>query len=115
MRPRLIHSPAGFLALALPRTLSSRRLPTHLAQSTGAPWESQASGGVARAGACNGSRADTWRRSRWLASCCFSSPRALAATGDLTQPAGTAGCISEDGVETCADGHGLGGAYSRWR
>ena len=34
---------------------------------------------------------------------------ALAATGDLTQPAGVAGCISEDGTGPCADGHGLGG------
>jgi len=32
---------------------------------------------------------------------------ALAATGDLTQPAGTAGCVSEDGTGPCADGHGL--------
>jgi DNA-binding beta-propeller fold protein YncE len=32
---------------------------------------------------------------------------ALAATGDLTQPAGTAGCISEDGEGPCADGHAL--------
>ena len=31
-------------------------------------------------------------------------------TGDLTQPAGTAGCISEDGSGPCADGHGLSGA-----
>jgi DNA-binding beta-propeller fold protein YncE len=34
---------------------------------------------------------------------------ALAATGDLIQPAGTAGCISEDGTGPCADGHALGG------
>jgi DNA-binding beta-propeller fold protein YncE len=33
---------------------------------------------------------------------------ALAATGDLTQPAGTAGCVSEGGSGgTCADGHAL--------
>jgi DNA-binding beta-propeller fold protein YncE len=32
---------------------------------------------------------------------------ALAATGDITQPAGTAGCISETGAGLCADGHGL--------
>jgi DNA-binding beta-propeller fold protein YncE len=32
---------------------------------------------------------------------------ALAVTGDLTQPAGTAGCISETGAGPCADGHGL--------
>jgi DNA-binding beta-propeller fold protein YncE len=32
---------------------------------------------------------------------------ALAATGDLTQPAGTAGCVSETGAGPCADGHGL--------
>src|ERR1700752_624979 len=33
---------------------------------------------------------------------------ALAATGDLTQPAGTAGCISEGGSGgTCADGRAL--------
>ena len=29
-------------------------------------------------------------------------------TGVLTQPAGTAGCVSEDGTGPCADGHGLG-------
>ena len=34
---------------------------------------------------------------------------ALAATGDLTQPAGAAGCISEDGTGPCADGHALSG------
>ena len=34
---------------------------------------------------------------------------ALAATGDLTQPAGTAGCISETGAGPCADGHALNG------
>jgi DNA-binding beta-propeller fold protein YncE len=32
---------------------------------------------------------------------------ALAVTGDLTQPAGTAGCISETGAGMCLDGHGL--------
>ena len=32
---------------------------------------------------------------------------ALAATGDLTQPAGTAGCISETGAGSCADGRAL--------
>ncbi len=32
---------------------------------------------------------------------------ALAVTGDLTQPAGAAGCISETGAGPCADGHGL--------
>ena len=32
---------------------------------------------------------------------------ALAATGDLTQPAGTAGCVSETGYGPCADGHAL--------
>ncbi|MEK6272989.1 MAG: hypothetical protein AABM42_10140, partial [Actinomycetota bacterium] len=32
---------------------------------------------------------------------------ALAVTGDLTQPAGTAGCISETGAGPCADGHAL--------
>jgi DNA-binding beta-propeller fold protein YncE len=32
---------------------------------------------------------------------------ALAVTGDLTQPAGTAGCVSEDGSGPCADGHAL--------
>ena len=32
---------------------------------------------------------------------------ALAVTGDLTQPAGTAGCVSETGTGPCADGHGL--------
>ncbi|MGH2963923.1 MAG: lactonase family protein [Solirubrobacterales bacterium] len=30
-------------------------------------------------------------------------------TGALTQPAGTAGCISEDGSGPCADGHAMGG------
>ena len=34
---------------------------------------------------------------------------ALAVTGDLTQPAGTAGCISETGAGPCADGHALDG------
>jgi DNA-binding beta-propeller fold protein YncE len=37
---------------------------------------------------------------------------ALAATGDLTQPAGTAGCVSETGAGPCADGHALGSANS---
>ena len=37
---------------------------------------------------------------------------ALAVTGDLTQPAGTAGCVSETGVGPCADGHGLIAANS---
>jgi sugar lactone lactonase YvrE len=32
---------------------------------------------------------------------------ALAATGDLTQPAGAAGCVSEEGTGPCADGHAL--------
>ena len=32
---------------------------------------------------------------------------ALAATGDLTQPPGAAGCVSEDGTGPCADGHAL--------
>jgi DNA-binding beta-propeller fold protein YncE len=35
---------------------------------------------------------------------------ALAVTGALTQPAGTAGCVSETGSGPCADGHGLSGA-----
>jgi DNA-binding beta-propeller fold protein YncE len=35
---------------------------------------------------------------------------ALAATGALTQPAGTAGCISDTGAGPCTDGHGLSGA-----
>ena len=30
-------------------------------------------------------------------------------TGAITQPAGTAGCISETGAGPCADGHGLYG------
>ena len=34
------------------------------------------------------------------------------ATGALTQPAGTAGCISETGAGSCADGHGLDGSCS---
>src|SRR5947199_273834 len=37
---------------------------------------------------------------------------ALALTGALSQPAGTAGCISETGAGPCADGHGLSGASS---
>lgn len=32
------------------------------------------------------------------------------ATGALTQPAGKAGCVSEDGAGPCADGHALTGA-----
>ena len=32
-------------------------------------------------------------------------------TGGITQPAGTAGCVSETGTEPCADGHGLDGAF----
>jgi DNA-binding beta-propeller fold protein YncE len=32
---------------------------------------------------------------------------ALAATGALTQPAGSAGCVSETGAGPCANGHGL--------
>ena len=31
-------------------------------------------------------------------------------TGAITQPAGTAGCVSEDGAGPCADGHALDGA-----
>ena len=30
-------------------------------------------------------------------------------TGAISQPAGTAGCVSEEGAGPCADGHGLGG------
>ena len=37
---------------------------------------------------------------------------ALAVTGDLTQPAGSAGCVSETGAEACAHGHGLSGPRS---
>ena len=37
---------------------------------------------------------------------------ALAVTGDLTQPAGTAGCISETGAGPCIDGHALGASQS---
>jgi DNA-binding beta-propeller fold protein YncE len=37
---------------------------------------------------------------------------ALAVTGDLTQPAGTAGCVSETAAGPCADGHGLDGPFS---
>ena len=33
-------------------------------------------------------------------------------TGAITQPAGTAGCVSETGAGPCADGHGLSGADS---
>ncbi len=32
-------------------------------------------------------------------------------TGAITQPAGSAGCISETGAGPCADGHGLNGPY----
>ena len=32
-------------------------------------------------------------------------------TGAITQPAGTAGCISETGAGPCADGHGLDGPH----
>jgi sugar lactone lactonase YvrE len=32
---------------------------------------------------------------------------ALAVTGDLTQPAGSAGCVSQTGAGPCADGHAL--------
>ncbi len=32
---------------------------------------------------------------------------AFAVTGDLTQPSGTAGCVSETGAGPCANGHGL--------
>jgi DNA-binding beta-propeller fold protein YncE len=35
---------------------------------------------------------------------------ALAVTGALTQPAGTAGCVSQGGVESCANGRALNGA-----
>ena len=34
---------------------------------------------------------------------------ALAATGDISQPSGPAGCISNTGAGNCADGHGLVG------
>ena len=37
---------------------------------------------------------------------------ALAVTGDLTQPAGSAGCVSETGSGPCADGHGLNHPFS---
>jgi DNA-binding beta-propeller fold protein YncE len=33
-------------------------------------------------------------------------------TGGLTQPTGIAGCVSETGAGTCADGHALDGARS---
>ena len=33
-------------------------------------------------------------------------------TGAITQPAGTAGCVSETGAGPCADGHGLDGPQS---
>ena len=36
-------------------------------------------------------------------------------TGAITQPAGTAGCVSETGSGPCADGHGLDDADARWR
>ena len=37
---------------------------------------------------------------------------ALAVTGDLTQPAGTAGCISETGAGPCINGHALAAPQS---
>ncbi len=37
---------------------------------------------------------------------------AIAVTCGLSQPAGTAGCVSEDGSGPCADGHGLRSPYS---
>ncbi len=37
---------------------------------------------------------------------------ALAATGDLTQPAGTAGCLSDTANSGCAQGHQLLGTHS---
>src|ERR671923_249731 len=37
---------------------------------------------------------------------------ALAVTGDLTQPAGSAGCVSEGGSQGCALGHSLTGPTS---
>ena len=37
---------------------------------------------------------------------------ALAVTGALTQPAGTAGCVSETGAGPCANGHALIAPYS---
>jgi DNA-binding beta-propeller fold protein YncE len=37
---------------------------------------------------------------------------ALAATGDLTQPPGAAGCVSQEETRPCADGHALDGPYS---
>jgi DNA-binding beta-propeller fold protein YncE len=40
----------------------------------------------------------------------LASAAALAATGALTQPAGSAGCVSETGAGPCADGHGLANA-----
>ena len=33
-------------------------------------------------------------------------------TGAITEPAGKAGCVSEDGSGPCADGHGLSGPFS---
>jgi DNA-binding beta-propeller fold protein YncE len=37
---------------------------------------------------------------------------ALAVTGDLAQPTGRAGCISETGAGPCADGHGLNDGFA---
>ena len=37
---------------------------------------------------------------------------ALAVTGDLAQPAGSAGCVSQTGSGPCADGHGLDHPFS---
>ena len=52
------------------------------------------------------SAALTLHRSRWPAS------TATLRTGAISQPVGTAGCVSEDGSGPCADGHGLRGPYS---
>ena len=68
-----------------------------------------------RSGERNGSRRSSRRLARRqvaalsLASLVLllATAAALAVTGDLTQPAGTAGCVSEDGAGPCANGHGL--------
>ena len=36
-------------------------------------------------------------------------------TGAITQPAGTAGCVSETGAGPCADGHASPRPATRWR
>jgi DNA-binding beta-propeller fold protein YncE len=74
----------------------------------------------ARSGKRNGSRGSFRRLARREAAALsvaglvllLATAAALALTGDLTQPAGTAGCVSETGAGPCADGHGLNSPIS---